>query len=315
MKRCRFAAVVLVVIGVGVLHSCPAEADGGCELAGGLEDRGGSVEGVCVGPDGTGRPVGDPSPGDEGLPGVPIGAWSGVYGCPIEGWESGAGVDLVPKRTERLGDGRVVSYHQVRCLDAGGQLVFEWGLLPLTVRDLGAEARQVRDQLLAELRAQVAAPVPRMQMAPPADASHLVGVTTWLWVEPSEFSSVSATRSDPAGMTVTLTATPEGLRFHPGDAEVTGREVTVHCSGAGVRWQRGLDDDDTDCLWWWDYPSSDHPDGVFHLWAEADWSFSWEASGELAGYLPERTGTLGTITTTTEPIPLAVLEAQAVLID
>lgn len=230
-------------------------------------------------------------------------------------WEPGSWAELSHETTTVDDLGVVTEWYVVLCFGPDGSIVYQWDPYPLIVRDLAAVAESVRDQLVARLQVQLAAPEPAITMAPPVDATHLVGLATWFWAEPTSFETISQQASDPAGLTVTLTATPIQLRVHPGDGDATGIDTVITCTGAGVAWQTHRDDNQTDCLHPWDQPSRREPDGHFTVHAEADWDYTWTATGELAAYLPATTGTLGTITTTTPPLPITVVEAQAVIID
>ncbi len=266
---------------------------------------------TCNDGDGGGGGGGGPGGGSGG--GTSYSLWVGYYNCPATLWEQGAYVVLHPEVYGFDEGGIEWEYNVVLCFDASGTIVSQWDYLPIQVNDPAADAAAARDSLLAQLAVRVVAPIPEVAASPPVDATHLVGVWTWFWVDPASYQSLSDTASDPAGLTVTLTAIPHDLRFHPGDDDVVGHDTTVSCQGPGLVWQPGLDDTASDCRHLYDYPSSRAGDGTFDVYAESDWEFVWEATGSLAQWLPATTGTLGVTTTASPPAPVTVTEVQAVI--
>lgn len=306
--------VVVVVASLAILvGQRPASAQSCSDHAGFRDDGVGEVGVEC----GQADPAADDdSDGDEAAGGQGYDQWM-AYVCLKQSWVPGGYVELDRAFRSTSADGRVTDHFTVRCFNPGGVLVYQWNYLVVPVRDLGAEAVAVRDDLLVRLQARVTAPEPVVGSAPPVDGTHLVGMTTWFWVQDTSFGAMAATEVHPAGLTLTLRAEPVALRFDPDDGEVTGNHEVVHCRGAGVQWRSGMRDDETDCQWFWDYPSYLDPDGdgTFEVRAEADWAFTWEASGDLAAYLPAATGTLGTVTVASAPVSITVVEAQAVLVN
>jgi hypothetical protein len=228
-------------------------------------------------------------------------------------WEQGAYVVLHPETHGFDEYGIEWEFNVVLCFDAGGNIVAQWDYFPVQVNDPVADATNARDNLLAQLAVRVVAPTPEIAASPPVDATHLVGVWTWFWVDPASYETLSDTASDPAGLTVTLTAIPQDLRFRPGDGDVVGHDTTVTCEGPGLVWQAGMDDTASECRHLYDHPSSRAAAGTFDVYAESDWEFVWEATGVLAQWLPATTGTLGVTTTASPPTPVTVTEVQAVI--
>jgi len=127
--------------------------------------------------------------------------------------------------------------------------------------------------------------------SPPASRG-VVKTPTWFWVHPALWVPVSVTAQvpTPRGMvTMTTTATPESLEFHPGD----GSGEVVECEGPGVPWtpllSRVLS---TDCVYEYPVPSSIRDTGVFRARLDVVWSVTWRTNLGASGRLPDlRLGT------------------------
>ena len=146
---------------------------------------------------------------------------------------------------------------------------------------------------------QVPLVVPRPQTAPPPGGELLVGLPTWLWIEPAAWQSFTATATVP-GISVTVTATPRYVVWQMGNDE----EIT--CTGPGTPWDPAGDDGQrTDCSYTYQWVSAHEPDGVYHASATITWAVTWTASTGETGTLADasRTATLD----------LAVTERQAVI--
>src|SRR5437879_3124568 len=84
---------------------------------------------------------------------------------------------------------------------------------------------------------------PAPATAPPRDAMQLVGLATWLWIDPQDYREVSATVAI-ANLSVTATAHPSRVVWDPGDGS-----APLVCDGPGTPYRAGVPDDDqhTDC--------------------------------------------------------------------
>jgi hypothetical protein len=149
-----------------------------------------------------------------------------------------------------------------------------------------------------EAAQQVPLVAPHPRTSPP-DADLLVGLPTWLWIDPAAWQPFTATAAVP-GVSVTVTATPTRVVWDMGDDE------QVTCSGPGTPWDpAGGDDQRTDCSYTYRWVSAHRPDGVYHASATVQWAVTWGAStGE--------TGTLADASRTTA-LDLTVTERQAVV--
>ena len=228
------AALIFAVLGT----ASPALAGvSQCNESGNLGNGNGSQVFTCNDGGGGGGGGGGPGGGSGG--GTSYSLWVGYYNCPATLWEQGAYVVLHPEVYGFDEGGIEWEYNVVLCFDASGTIVSQWDYLPIQVNDPAADAAAARDSLLAQLAVRVVAPIPEVAASPPVDATHLVGVWTWFWVDPASYQSLSDTASDPAGLTVTLTAIPHDLRFHPGDGDVVGHDTTVSCPGSRARLAAG----------------------------------------------------------------------------
>ncbi len=152
-----------------------------------------------------------------------------------------------------------------------------------------APAPAPAEVLAVQAASQIALPAPTPATAPPREVVGLVGIATWLWVDPGAWVPVSATAA-------------------AGPAPVT-------CDGPGKPYLFHVPDDQqqTGCSYVFQWASDDHRhdthgedgDDVYHARASIVWAVTWTATtGE--------TGTLADMTTTTG-FDLTVGEIQAVV--
>jgi hypothetical protein len=141
--------------------------------------------------------------------------------------------------------------------------------------------------------------LPEPQMAPAVDADHLVGLATWLWVDPTYWQPVTAHAEVP-GVAVTVTAAPLRLTWEMGDGE------TVVCDGPGTPWDfDGPNPDSSDCSHTFRYVSAGQDGGGYRGSVTMEWDVTWQATtGEG--------GSLG-VERRSSPFELTVTERQAVV--
>ena len=134
---------------------------------------------------------------------------------------------------------------------------------------------------------------PQVEMAPPDGSPQLVGVATWLWIDPAAWRPLSASAT--AGpVTTTATATPTKVVWDMGD----GQSVT--CDGPGTPYSASDPSATTDCSYVW--PKA----GSFTVTATIYWSATWTASGAAGG------GSLGVQAGPASAVPVTVTESQAI---
>jgi hypothetical protein len=153
-------------------------------------------------------------------------------------------------------------------------------------------------QLAADAYQRVPLVAPLVRTSPPVGSPQLVGLATWLWVEPGAWAVFDATAEVP-GLSVTVTATPTSVRWDMGD----GTQVT--CTGPGTPWVEG-GPEHSDCTHTYQFVSAGEPGGRYTVSATVTWAVSWEAPAlGLSGTLADATRT-GTA-------QLEVAERQAVI--
>ena len=125
----------------------------------------------------------------------------------------------------------------------------------------------------------------------PPPTRGLVKTPTWFWVNPVLWRPVSVTARVPTPrgvLTVTTTATPSGLEFHPGD----GRGDVVECDGPGLPWTSLLPRFvESECAYEYPIPSTAQRGSVFRARLDVVWDVTWRTNTGTSGRLPDmRTG-------------------------
>lgn len=135
-------------------------------------------------------------------------------------------------------------------------------------------------------------PVPRTN--PARDQDQLVGIDTWLWVDPATWQPVTASASIP-GLSATVIATPTRVVWAMGDDQ-----PPVVCDGPGTPYDTSLPESaqSTDCRHL--YQVRD----VYEASATIEYTITWSASNGEGG-------TLAGAGRTTQ-FPMSVAERQAV---
>ena len=153
---------------------------------------------------------------------------------------------------------------------------------------------QVAPVVVAEQAAkQLGLSSPTIEMAPPDGSAQLVGLASWLWVNPDQWRAVAASAT--AGpVTTTATAVPTKVVFDMGDG------ASVTCDGPGTPYSAAAPDATTDCSYVWPDP------GSFTVTATVFWSVTWTATGAPGG------GTLGVQAGPAAQVPVTVTESQAI---
>lgn len=151
--------------------------------------------------------------------------------------------------------------------------------------DLAALAMSAYDQ--------IPLPYPVPHTAPGLERPHIVGLPTWLWIDPGQWQTRTATAAIP-GFSVTVTATPDRVTWNLGerdpDQRRAGRAVT--CRGPGEVYDfAGGDGQHSDCAYTYQWISSHQPEGRYHATATQAWAVTWQASTGQTGTLAEATRT------------------------
>ena len=134
---------------------------------------------------------------------------------------------------------------------------------------------------------------PVIRMAPPSGDAQLVGVATWLWIDPAAWKTLSASAS--AGpVTTTATATPSKVIWNMGNGD------SVTCQGPGTPYDPSQPNATTNCSYTWAAP------GTYTVTATIFWSVSWTAKGAAGG------GNLGVQGGPASSVTVRVEESQAI---
>jgi hypothetical protein len=134
---------------------------------------------------------------------------------------------------------------------------------------------------------------PTIEMAPPSGSPQLVGVATWMWVNPGAWQTLSASAS--AGtVTTTATATPSKVVWNMGDGD------TVTCNGPGTPYRASAPNATTNCSYTWGQA------GTYQVTATLYWSVTWTAAGAPGG------GNLGLQAGPAAEVAVTVTESQAI---
>ena len=136
-------------------------------------------------------------------------------------------------------------------------------------------------------------PSPAIETAPPNGSPQLVGVATWLWIDPGAWQTLTASAT--AGpVTATATAVPTKVVWDMGDGD------TVTCDGPGTPYSSSDPDATTDCSYTWPDP------GSYTVTATVYWSVTWTATGAAGG------GNLGEQGGPAAQVAVQVTESQAI---
>jgi hypothetical protein len=188
------------------------------------------------------------------------------------------------------------SYYDVTCLDG---FSFPGVYVPAGSPAAAAAAMVTPGQLALQARSRLPLPAPVTGHNP---AVPLVNLATWWWVAPDAWRTLSQqTTAGPVWATVT--ATPVGSRWDPGDGS-----AAVSCVGPGVAYDpaRPLADQSSACTSTYARSSAGQPqagpnpnDRFFPVTVTVTWRVDWRGSGGTGGVLPQLT------TTSTFPLPVA----------
>ena len=193
--------------------------------------------------------------------------------------------------SEQPGEGPGAWYQLVCGLDGRNapSVTIVW--LPDPTIDPEALAEQAADR--------TPIPSPEIRLNPPAGQDQVVNVPTWMWIDPSAWSPVSASAS--AGVvTVTATAAPTSVSWDIGNGNV------VVCAGPGTPYDATADADEqhSDCTYTYRESSAGRDGGAFTMRATVTWGVTWTVVGAPGG------GSLGTAErTTTQEVRVAEIQA------
>lgn len=180
-------------------------------------------------------------------------------------------------------------FYWVECFSAGGDPLlaryfqYQQGQPPISPYRLALAASSTLDM-----------PFPEPRTNPERGVDQLVGIDTWLWIDPAAWQPLSTTVSIP-GLSATVTATPVSATWDMGDAQ-----DPVVCDGPGTPYDVGRPEagQSTDCSHLYQVR------GAYTATVTILYEVSWSASNGEAG-------TLEPAPRSTQ-FPMSVAERQAI---
>jgi len=194
-------------------------------------------------------------------------------------------------------------YYSRLCEESAQRWAFDGGFVYRR-----AEARPA-DVVAVEALASIEVPAPVPSTSPGLELPQVVGLPTWLWIDPASWIPLEAT-VDAGGFGVTATVTPRSVTWDMGeDAEVE----PVVCDGPGQAYDLARPDHlrRSDCTYTYRWASDtlagtyDTPDGLYHASVTTTWGVAWRTSDGQSGVLAD-------ISRTT-PFSVRVTEIQAAI--
>jgi hypothetical protein len=173
------------------------------------------------------------------------------------------------------------------CVPAGCQVTVQTLACPIAAAVVGPAAgagppAPPDPAVLAALARQtLGLPSPVIRSSPAQATLQLTNLPTWLWINPAEWVPESKTATVP-GESVTATATPVSVTWHPGDG------TTVTCQGAGIPYASADNPAaaSPDCGHTYTSSSAGQPGGAFQATATITWDVTWQGAGGAGGALP-----------------------------
>jgi len=169
-------------------------------------------------------------------------------------------------------------WYYLRCDNADGTPVREaWPIW--TSADGDAMAHELALQAADEL----VLPHPIPGLSPRLDVDQIVGLPTWMWVDPDSWHELTATAAVP-GLSATVTATPVRTGWSMGD---DSDEIVCDGPGAVYDFARDEHGQHTDCSHIYQWGSADQPGGTYSVTGYVDWKLSWTATNGARGTLAD----------------------------
>src|SRR5690606_28764229 len=217
-----------------------------------------------------------------------------TYEAPREGAAPASEHQTMPRAGELVAGQRYfVGCHYT---DTPGELAYR----DFFIYEPGEEG-PVLEALARELARDLPLPQPTPATSPPLDREQIVGLPTWLWIDPADWRPVSLA-VELSGFQVAVTATPVRLDWDLGEHE----DARVTCHGPGTPWTPEAEaaGRTSDCAWVFqrvpDPPATAYPASVTLVW-----DVSYTATGQAGGSLGRNATTTG--------FELQVAERQAVV--
>jgi hypothetical protein len=263
-----------------------------CLLAAGLAVvlllAGGQQAALAGGGPGSGTPYGGVTCGQSYAPQCDVTAGTGPSaGTPASAGPQAGGQQAAGTAAGGAAGGCAGTVNKTfGCVPAGCQVTVQTLACPIgAAAPAGAPAAGpgVPDPaaLAALARQTLGLPSPVIRSSPAQAALQLTNLPTWLWINPAEWAPRSKTATVP-GESVTATATPVSVTWHPGDGS------TVTCQGAGTPYASADNPAaaSPDCGHTYTRSSAGQPGGAFHATVTVTWDVTWQGAGGAGGVLP-----------------------------
>jgi hypothetical protein len=183
--------------------------------------------------------------------------------------------------------GQAGAYYDVTCspqnLSTGGGIVW------IPAGPAGAAVVLPNPAVLAQQAvSQLGIPNLQIDASPAVGADQLVGLPTWLWLEPDGWHPITATAAVP-GESVTATATPTSVTWNLGDG------TSMVCQGPGTPYTTAdaSGAPSPTCGYTYRTSSAGQPNDTFAVTATVSWSVSWAGGGQT-GTVPALENTAST---------------------
>jgi hypothetical protein len=236
------------------------------------------------------------TPGSPGSPPQPA---TPTRSCVSTHWTTQTAVLTDPLASSLAIDARVEGRMYTRYCQVGPNRWESQGVYTYTPGGPGEVLAPV--DVARQALAKITVPDPVPLTSPGVGVPQIVGLPTWLWVDPATWQPLSDSATV-GGMTITATVTPTHITWDMGEGR--GKDP-VTCDGPGTPYDPdGPDSQRTDCSYTYQFVSDDQGGGVYHAHAFMVWEVSWSGGGA--------TGTLTPIQRTTA-FDLGVTERQAVV--
>ncbi len=271
-------------------QSTPQNPKPGCDTTA----RSGDDNGTTTGGKAGGQRAGDGkcrNPQGQEIPCERDGAWAGADGCYYKP------VDLSADTIAALGGqpSGGGGWYEKTCYGTGpGDVTTGFGG-PVWIA--GAPPVVSPQVLARQARARLTLPDVAIRVNPSGD--QLVGLPSWLSLDPASWRPQSATASVP-GISVTATATPIQAVWSMGSGD------SVVCHGPGTPWRPGTDPmaASPDCGYRYVRSSASAPGGAYRVTVTISWQVTWAGAGQ-GGTIPGLT--------TTGVAQVRVAESQTVI--
>jgi hypothetical protein len=149
----------------------------------------------------------------------------------------------------------------------------------VTGHDIAAPT--VMDTAATQAADSISLPPPSIQMNPASFS--VVGLATWLWIDPAQWRSYTATAST-GGVTASAVATPQTVTWDMGNGQ------SIACAGPGTPYDGSTSGKTSSCSYTYKESSAGQPsvdsnpnDASYLVTATMNWTVTWSVLGSVGG--------------------------------